>query len=144
MKGRRLAVTSTADRGVERLRLHGVRQAPDVSALAGLDDRLSYILIWHHHDIDLPGEPAAVTLNVRGLPIDKASCEDRTLPHRHRPRQRLYRVEENGLARPADGRSDRLRFSVPRCWPRSSLPTGSDCKQVLFASRLSCPVKPSP
>ncbi len=68
MGGSRVAVTSTADRGVDALRLHGVRQAPDVNALASLDDRALSILVWHYHDIDLPGDRAVVELNVRGLP----------------------------------------------------------------------------
>ncbi|MGC8638540.1 MAG: GH39 family glycosyl hydrolase [Isosphaeraceae bacterium] len=69
MSGRRVALTSTADRGADALRLHGVRQAPDVSALASLDARSLSILVWHYHDVDLPGDPAAVELNVRDLPV---------------------------------------------------------------------------
>jgi xylan 1,4-beta-xylosidase len=69
LRGHRLPVTSTADRGVEQLRLHGVRQAPEVMALAGLEDRAVDILVWHYHDVDLPSAQASVELIVRGLPV---------------------------------------------------------------------------
>ena len=42
-------------------------------ALAALDHRSLTILVWHHHDVDLPGERAAVELNVCGLPKEAAS-----------------------------------------------------------------------
>ena len=105
------------------MRLHGVRQAPDVDALAGLDDRALSILIWHYHDVDLPGEPATVELNVRSLPSEAASVlvEHFRIDTDHSNAH----TEWKKWARPPGRRPIRSpRSSVPRCWPRSSLPTG--------------------
>jgi xylan 1,4-beta-xylosidase len=67
MGGQRLAVRSTGEVGLDAILKGGVRDAPDVSALASLDgDRLS-ILAWHYHDDDLPGPDAEVTLELTGL-----------------------------------------------------------------------------
>lgn len=68
MSGQRLAVTSSADAGLESLRKSGVRTAQDVSALAAItSDKLS-ILLWHYHDEDVAGPAAEVTLTLSGLP----------------------------------------------------------------------------
>ena len=73
MGGRRLKVESSADAGVETLRLHSVRQGPEIMALAGLEDRTLGVLVWHYHDDDLPGPDAAVDLCLRGLPAQAGS-----------------------------------------------------------------------
>ena len=73
MGGRRLKVESSADAGVETLRLHGVRQGPEIMALAGLEDRTLGVLIWHYHHDDLPAPDAAVELLLRGLPVQAGS-----------------------------------------------------------------------
>jgi xylan 1,4-beta-xylosidase len=68
MGGHRVEVTSSAAVGLEEILAKGVREKPDVSALAALErDRLS-ILAWHYHDDDVPGPDAEVKLRVRGLP----------------------------------------------------------------------------
>ena len=46
----------------------GVRGKPDVSALAARHDKGITILAWHYHDEDIPGPPAAITLNLAGTP----------------------------------------------------------------------------
>jgi xylan 1,4-beta-xylosidase len=67
MGGRRLAVTSSGEVGLDAIRREGVRGQPDVAALASLRDGKLYILAWHHHDEDVPGPPAEVELSVTGL-----------------------------------------------------------------------------
>ena len=67
MGGKRLAVQSTGDPGLEAVLKDGVRGDPDVSALAGLEARKLSMLVWHYHDDDLPGLVAAVDLKVSGL-----------------------------------------------------------------------------
>jgi xylan 1,4-beta-xylosidase len=66
--GQRLAVASSADRGVEALRREGVRGGPDVAALATLEADKVSVLAWHYHDDDVPGPEAALALNLTGLP----------------------------------------------------------------------------
>jgi xylan 1,4-beta-xylosidase len=68
MGGVRLAVTSTADPGLDLMRTQGVRGAPFVSAIAVLQDRRFCLLVWYYHDDDLPGPDASVDLVVTGLP----------------------------------------------------------------------------
>ncbi len=70
MQGRRLAVESTADAGVEAIRRHGVREQPDIAALASLDDRFLSVLTWHYHDDDLPAPDAEVALELHRLPVE--------------------------------------------------------------------------
>lgn len=50
----------------------GVREAPDISAVATRDDNGVSVLIWHYHDDDVAGETADVTLAVYGWPTSSA------------------------------------------------------------------------
>ena len=68
MGGNRLAVESSANLGVEALRKDGVKGRPDVSALASIQAGTLGVLVWHHHDDDLPGPAASVELSLSGLP----------------------------------------------------------------------------
>lgn len=68
MGGKRLSVESTGEVGLGAIRRDGVRGKPDVSAMASLRDGKVCVLAWHHHDDDVPGPAAEVTLNLSGLP----------------------------------------------------------------------------
>lgn len=68
LSGSRLTVTSSASPALEEARTQGVRQAPEVSALASLDQRQCCVLLWHYHDDDLPGPEANIDLSVTGVP----------------------------------------------------------------------------
>ena len=46
----------------------GVRETPDINAVATRDENGVTVLIWHYHDDDVPGEIAEVTLTVHGWP----------------------------------------------------------------------------
>ena len=83
MGGKRVAVQSSGDAGVEAIMKDGVRGQPDVSALASLEGKKLTVMAWHYHDDDLPGPEAAVALTVTGLPL--ASGEARL---------RHYRIDE--------------------------------------------------
>ncbi len=67
MGGQRLAVQSSADLGLESIRKQGVRSKPDVSALASLQNGKLCVLVWHFHDIDVPGPTAEVELSFSQL-----------------------------------------------------------------------------
>jgi xylan 1,4-beta-xylosidase len=69
MGGRRVAVKSSSEVPLESIVKDGVRDAPDVSALASLEGRKLSVILWHYHDDDLPGPEAAVDLRVGGLPV---------------------------------------------------------------------------
>ena len=71
MGGQRLAVASSGVIGLDEILKAGVRDRPDVGALAARDSRKLTVLLWHYHDDDLPGPEAAVAVEVVGLPDGK-------------------------------------------------------------------------
>jgi xylan 1,4-beta-xylosidase len=73
MRGDRVAVASTGGLTLADVKDHGVREAPDVSALASRAARSASVLIWNYHDDDLPGPEAPVTVSVRGLPAARVT-----------------------------------------------------------------------
>jgi xylan 1,4-beta-xylosidase len=77
MSGKRLAVESDGAVTLDAILKDGVRDRPDVSALAGLDNKKLCVLVWHYHDDDVAGLDAAVNLTVTGLPLDKGEVRMR-------------------------------------------------------------------
>jgi xylan 1,4-beta-xylosidase len=75
MTGERIEARSSGDRGVEEIIKAGVRDAPDVAALASLDatSRQLSVLVWHYHDDDVRGPDAAIELILSGLPRTASS-----------------------------------------------------------------------
>ncbi len=67
MGGRRLSVASDAAIGLEAIKANGVRGKPDVSAIASQRGGKVCVLVWHHHDDDVPGPSAAVAIELAGL-----------------------------------------------------------------------------
>ena len=74
MAGKRLSVTSDAAVPLDVILRRGVRERPEVSALASRDGGALYILVWHYHDEDVSGPAATVTLNVSGLPTNPSGA----------------------------------------------------------------------
>jgi len=68
MSGQRIAVQSSGAVSLETMLREGVRQQPDVSALASLNEHNLAVLVWHYHDDDLPGPEAHVALKMANLP----------------------------------------------------------------------------
>lgn len=67
MGGRRVLAESDGAIPLEDIVRRGVREKPDVSALASRDgDRLA-VMVWHYHDDDVTGPDARVTLRLSGL-----------------------------------------------------------------------------
>jgi xylan 1,4-beta-xylosidase len=67
MKGDRLAVTSTSAAPLETIRDNGVRERPDVYALAARSGRDVFVMAWNYHDDDLPAAPAEIDLTIDGM-----------------------------------------------------------------------------
>ena len=67
MSGNRVAAVSDSAVALDDIVKHGVRDKPDVSALASSDGKSMQILLWHYHDDDVPGPAADVTLSIDGL-----------------------------------------------------------------------------
>ncbi|HEY3915485.1 MAG TPA: beta-xylosidase, partial [Verrucomicrobiae bacterium] len=69
MSGDRVAVESSAGLDVRTILKSGVRDAPDVSALASLDKNRLAVLVWQYHDDDVPGPDANIDLSLNNLPF---------------------------------------------------------------------------
>jgi xylan 1,4-beta-xylosidase len=71
MGGQRVAVQSSGAADLEAMLKDGVRDKPDVNALASRQDRSVEVMVWNYHDDDLPGASAAVELSLEGLPANR-------------------------------------------------------------------------
>jgi xylan 1,4-beta-xylosidase len=74
MAAERIAVTSDAVVPLDSILQRGVRERPDVGALASHGGNRLTILVWHYHDDDVPGPDADVRLTVDGLPARRAEA----------------------------------------------------------------------
>jgi xylan 1,4-beta-xylosidase len=71
MSGDRLRVQSDAAVSLEDMLKTGVRDKPDISALAARDGKRITILAWHYHDDDLSGPEASITVQLTNTPEGK-------------------------------------------------------------------------
>jgi xylan 1,4-beta-xylosidase len=67
MSGRKIPVQSDHAFSLDKILRSGVRDQPEVSGIATLDERSACVLLWNYHDDDLPGPAANVELTLRGL-----------------------------------------------------------------------------
>jgi len=67
-KANRVATTSSGQVPLDSILAAGVRQAPDVDALATAGQHSAAVLVWNYHDDDVPAPTATVELHVNGLP----------------------------------------------------------------------------
>ena len=68
MGGTRVQTDSTGEVPLDALVAHGVREAPDVAAMASLETGKLCVLVWHYHDDDVAGPDAGVKLEISNLP----------------------------------------------------------------------------
>jgi xylan 1,4-beta-xylosidase len=68
MSGERGMTTSSGEVPLGALVSTGVRQAPDIDALATKADREAAVMVWNYHDDDVPGPDAEVQITVTGIP----------------------------------------------------------------------------
>jgi len=71
MASQRVSTTSDGAIDLDAMMKDGVRDKPDVAALASRDANKLTILAWHYHDDDVPGPSASVTLTVEGLGLQR-------------------------------------------------------------------------
>jgi xylan 1,4-beta-xylosidase len=67
MGSQRIAAISDHAVDLDTIVKQGVRERPDVAALASRDANRATILAWHYHDDDVPGPAAEVSLTIDGL-----------------------------------------------------------------------------
>jgi xylan 1,4-beta-xylosidase len=84
MDGQRIPAISDATVPLDDIMRRGVREKPDVAALASLETNRFCVLVWHYHDDDVAGPDAAVEVTVAGLP---ATASETQITH--------YRVDEH-------------------------------------------------
>lgn len=65
LRGDRLPVTSTGALPLNSILNNGVKDQPDVDALATVDDEQIQILVWNYHDDLVEAEQTPITLNVQ-------------------------------------------------------------------------------
>jgi len=68
MHGQRVAAQSSRQLALDDILANGVRNDADVGVLASRGERDLAVLVWHYHDDDVPGEDAAIELDLAGLP----------------------------------------------------------------------------
>ena len=68
MSGNRVRVESSGSVALDAILKSGVRQQPDVDALATADDGKAAVLLWNYHDDDIAGPSASVHLRIKGFP----------------------------------------------------------------------------
>jgi xylan 1,4-beta-xylosidase len=73
MSGTRLAVESSSAATLDAIRDGGVRERPDVNALAAKTDRSVAVLVWNYHDDDLGAPAAGIDLTIDGAPSGDAT-----------------------------------------------------------------------
>lgn len=78
MGAQRIAATSDGARDLDAMMKQGVREKPDVAALASRDGRRVTIMAWHYHDDDVAGADAEVTLTLEGLQAHAAGAKPGT------------------------------------------------------------------
>jgi len=68
MSGNRVRVESSGGVALDDILKSGVRGQPDVDALATSGNGEAAVLLWNYHDDVVAGPPAAVNLQLKGLP----------------------------------------------------------------------------
>jgi xylan 1,4-beta-xylosidase len=68
MSGERVKTTSGGAVPLDILVSTGVREAPDVDALATSDVRSAAVMVWNYHDVDKAGPAEFATIEVKGIP----------------------------------------------------------------------------
>jgi xylan 1,4-beta-xylosidase len=84
MNGQRIAAESDGAVSLDDIILRGVREKPDIGALASSDTNKVCVMIWHYHDDDVSGPDSQIKLALAGLP---AMANEAKMTH--------YRVDAN-------------------------------------------------
>ncbi len=84
MSGERVTTSSTGQVPLDEILKSGVRQTPDVDALATKAEHEAAVMLWNYHDDDVPAPAAETQVTVTGIP---AGVKKVLLEH--------YRIDEN-------------------------------------------------
>jgi len=68
MHANRVAAASSGALATASIIAGGVREAPDIDAMATADARSAAVMLWNYHDEEKPAPAAPVAVTIRGLP----------------------------------------------------------------------------
>jgi xylan 1,4-beta-xylosidase len=74
LRGERISATSSGALLPEDVLRGGVRERPEINAIASRTDREIDVMIWNYHDEDLPVADAAIEVTINGLPPNVSSA----------------------------------------------------------------------
>jgi xylan 1,4-beta-xylosidase len=77
IEGQRIKVESDGEVPLETILKDGVRNSPDISALASIDKNKMYVLVWHYHDDDVAGADARINLKLDNFPVKSGNLRIR-------------------------------------------------------------------
>ena len=83
MTGRRVAAESSHETALDAMVASGVKQSPDVHAMASADDHSAAVMVSNYHDSALAGPAAAVDLAIEGLPRGRMLLQHYRVDERH-------------------------------------------------------------
>jgi xylan 1,4-beta-xylosidase len=75
MGAERIPATSDNALDLDTIVKQGVRERPDVGALASRDAQRATVLAWHYHDDDVPGPAADISLALEGLGLKQGKAK---------------------------------------------------------------------
>ncbi len=86
-------VEARSDHGIdiETIMEKGVRDRPDVNAVATRDDKGVSVLVWHYHDDDVAGDDAKVTVALKGLKAGNHKLTHFRMDHNHSNAYRVWK-----------------------------------------------------
>jgi xylan 1,4-beta-xylosidase len=83
MTGNRLAVDNPDAATLDSMLAGGVKDKPDVHAMASASDRAISVLISHYHDSGKPGPAVPVRLTISGVPAGRHLVEHYRVDQQH-------------------------------------------------------------
>jgi xylan 1,4-beta-xylosidase len=83
MGGDRVGSASSGALALDAVRETGVRERPDVNALASRQTRSAAVLVWNYHDDDRPAPDTAVDLVIKGIPAGRVRVSHHRVDRDH-------------------------------------------------------------
>ena len=94
MSGERVAATSTGQVPLDAILASGVKDAPDIDALATKAAHEAAVMVWNYHDDDVPADAAEVKVAITGIPAGtkKVLLEHYRIDDTHSNADTVWRV----------------------------------------------------
>jgi xylan 1,4-beta-xylosidase len=94
MSGERVITSSTGQIPLDDILNAGVKQAPDVDAIATKAEHQAAVMLWNYQDDDLPADGAAVQVTIAGIPagVKKVLLEHYRIDGTHSNSYRVWKA----------------------------------------------------